>query len=129
MRKVDCMSGNTDKMKKIMFHLNSLGKGGAERVVSLLSKKLSEDGFDTVIATEWYESDEYVLGQKVRRIHVGLSEHDESASRLVKQWIRIRNLRRAILAEKPDYFILRKGQLQGNDGNAWVAYSCSGIRS
>ena len=99
------MFGNTDKMKKIMFHLNSLGKGGAERVVSLLSKKLSEDGFDTVIATEWYESDEYVLGQKVRRIHVGLSEHDESSSRLVKQWIRIRNLRRAILAEKPDLII------------------------
>ena len=85
-----------------MFHLNSMGKGGAERVVSLLSDKFAEDGVQVIIATEWEEEDEYIVNSKVRRSHVGLSKKQEKASRLTKQWYRVHNLRREILREKPD---------------------------
>lgn len=89
-------------VSKIMFHLNSMGKGGAERVVSLLSGQFAEDDIQVVIATEWVEEDEYVLNPKIKRIHVGLDEKQEKANRLAKQWYRVANLRKAIREEKPD---------------------------
>lgn len=89
-------------VNKIMFHLNSMGKGGAERVVSLLSGQFAEDDIEVIIATEWVEEDEYPLNPKIKRIHVGLDEKQEKASRLSKQWYRVVNLRKAIKEEKPD---------------------------
>ena len=88
--------------KKIMFHINSLGKGGAERVVSLLSREFAEDGYQVVLATEWVEAEEYPMSEKITRIHVGLDEKQEKASSLSKQWYRVANLRKVIKAEKPD---------------------------
>ena len=88
-----------------MFHINSLGKGGAERVVSLLSNEFAKNDTEVVIATEWYSDEEYELDKRVKRVHAGLSESDEKASRIAKQWIRIRNLRKVILEEKPDVVI------------------------
>lgn len=87
---------------KIMFHLNSLGRGGAERVVSLLSGQFAEDNYQVVIATEWQEEDEYPISDKIRRIHVGLTKKQEQASGLSKQIYRVTNLRKAIKKEKPD---------------------------
>jgi len=93
------------ELKKIMFHLNSLGKGGAERVVSLLANEFAKNNVEVVIATEWYSDEEYELNKRVKRIHAGLSEEDEKASRVAKQWIRIRNLRTVLLQERPDVLI------------------------
>lgn len=89
-------------VRKIMFHLNCLGRGGAERVVSLLSGKFAEDDYQVVIATEWQDEDEYPISDKVKRIHVGLDEKQEQASRINKQIYRVTNLRKAIQQEKPD---------------------------
>ena len=93
------------KVRKIMFHLNSLGKGGAERVVSLLSNEFVKHNMEVVIATEWVSDEEYELDSAIKRIHAGLSKEDETASRLAKQWIRIRNLRKVLLEERPDVLI------------------------
>ena len=90
------------KMNKILFHINSLGKGGAERVVSLLSGEFVKDNMEVVIATEWVEKEEYLISDRIRRIHVGLNEKQEQASSLAKQWYRMANLRKAIREEKPD---------------------------
>ena len=92
-------------VKKVMFHLNSLGKGGAERVVSLLANEFVENHVEAVIATEWFSEEEYEVKPQVKRIHAGLSGEEESASRVMKQWIRIRNLRRVLLQEKPDVLL------------------------
>lgn len=93
------------KIRKIMFHLNSLGKGGAERVVSLLSNEFVKNNIEVTIATEWFSDEEYEVHPKVKRIHAGLSEKEESASRIAKQWYRIRNLRKVLLEEKPQVMI------------------------
>ena len=90
---------------KVMFHINSLGKGGAERVVSLLANEFVKDGVDVVIATEWYSEEEYDLESKVRRVHAGLSKAQEDSSRVAKQWFRIANLRKVLVDEKPDVLL------------------------
>lgn len=92
-------------INKIMFHINSLGKGGAERVVSLLSGEFVKDNIQVVIATEWVEAEEYPISDKIRRIHVGLDSKQEKASSLAKQWYRVANLRKAIKEEQPDMIL------------------------
>jgi glycosyltransferase involved in cell wall biosynthesis len=92
-------------MRKILFHINSLGKGGAERVVSVLSDYFANDGYDVVIATLWQDKQEYVLNPKVRRIEVGLSTQQEKKGRIYKNLVRFLNLRNAIKNENPDIVI------------------------
>lgn len=92
-------------MQKIAFHLNSLQQGGAERVVSNLANRFAKEGYEVVIATEWYGTDEFALDQKVRRVHVGLTGEDESRSRISKMLRRIWYLRRFMKKEKPDVIV------------------------
>lgn len=89
------------KIGKILFHINSLGKGGAERVVSLLANEFVKDGVEVVIATEWYAEEEYEVDSRVKRIHAGLSTIQEKGNRVAKQWYRIHNLRTILKNEKP----------------------------
>ena len=92
-------------MQKIAFHLNSLQQGGAERVVSNLANRFAKEGYEVVIATEWYGTDEFALDQKVRRVHVGLTKEGENRSRISKMLRRIWYLRRFMKKEKPDVVV------------------------
>ena len=56
---------------KIVFHLNSLGMGGAERVVSILAGRFAEMGHEVSIATEWKSASEYGIDEQIKRVHVG----------------------------------------------------------
>lgn len=90
---------------KILFHINSLGLGGAERVISILSAEFAKKEYEVVIATEWEAEQEYHLDSRVRRIHVGLTESDESKGRISKALLRFIRLRQAIQRENPDVVI------------------------
>jgi glycosyltransferase involved in cell wall biosynthesis len=90
---------------KILFHINSLGRGGAERVVSVLAGYFANDGYDVTIATLWQDLNEYTLDPKVKRIHVGLKSNEENKNRLYKNIIRINRLRNAIIRENPDIVV------------------------
>ncbi|MCR4788932.1 MAG: glycosyltransferase [Lachnospiraceae bacterium] len=93
-------------MKKIMFHLNCLEQGGAERVVSNLANSFVREGIaDVIIATEWEGKDEFKLDDRVRRIHVGLREDEENRSRFAKISLRKKHLKELVLKEKPDVVI------------------------
>jgi len=92
-------------MSKIMFHLNTLAQGGAERVVSNLANELCEGDDEIIVATEWFEDNEFVLKDKVKRLHVGLKDEDESKSRISKAFLRLKYLRDAIKKENPDVVI------------------------
>ncbi len=89
-------------MNKILFHLNCLEHGGAERVVSNLANQFAREGYEVVVATEWQGKEEYQLDERVKRIHVGLTESDEKRSRISKAIRRVIYLRKCILQEKPD---------------------------
>ena len=93
------------QVQKIMIHINSLGKGGAERVASLLASRFVLDGIQVVVATEWTEDEEYEVDARVRRIHAGLKDAEENSGRIAKLWYRIKNLRNVILEEKPDVIL------------------------
>ena len=40
-------------MRKIIFHINSLEQGGAERVITNLAHQFAAEGYEVYIATEW----------------------------------------------------------------------------
>ncbi|WP_035797337.1 glycosyltransferase [Butyrivibrio sp. MB2005] len=90
---------------KILFHLNSMGRGGAEHVVSILSGKFADAGHDVIVATQWFSENEYKLSSKVRRISVGLTENEEKAGRIKKAFTRLFKLRNCVKKEKPDLVI------------------------
>ncbi|MBQ2936152.1 MAG: glycosyltransferase [Lachnospiraceae bacterium] len=92
-------------MKRIVFHLNCLERGGAERVVTNLSGQFAEHGYEVYIATEWQGEDEYEINPKVKRVHVGLTEKQAEKGRPAMFLARIMNLRKFLKEVKPDVVI------------------------
>ena len=92
-------------MRKIAFHLNCLEQGGAERVVTNLANRFAKEGYEVLIATEWYGENEFQIDPEVRRVHVGLLDGDEKKHRLIQFMLRVKYLRRFLRQEKPDILI------------------------
>lgn len=92
-------------MKKIVFHLNCLERGGAERVVANLSRQFVQNGYKVWIATEWQGEDEYEIDPRIQRVHVGLNKKQEIHGRIGKFIDRICNLRQFIKKVNPDIVI------------------------
>lgn len=93
------------RLKKIMIHINSLGKGGAERVACMVASYLASEGIETILATSWQEEGEYQPDPAVRRMHAGLKESQKGLGRLGKLWFRTANLRELVRQEKPDLLL------------------------
>ncbi|MCH5261487.1 MAG: glycosyltransferase [Lachnospiraceae bacterium] len=91
--------------RKIVFHLNCLEQGGAERVVTNLANRFASEGYQVIIATEWYGENEFQIDSEVRRVHVGLREGDEKKNHIIQFLLRIKYLRQFIKEEKPDILI------------------------
>lgn len=92
-------------MKKIVFHLNSLERGGAERVVTNLASQFVAHGYEVYIATEWQGEEEYEIDPKVHRVSVGLTKKQESKNRISKFISRILNLRSFLKKVQPDVVV------------------------
>lgn len=90
---------------KILFHINSMGHGGAEHVVSILSNSFVQHGYEVVLTTQWQSQREYPINPRVRRIHVGLDAQDDRKGRIAKILLRYTRLRKCIRKEKPDIVI------------------------
>lgn len=88
---------------KVLIHLNSMGKGGAERVVSVLAKQMINDGMELVVVTRTKDADEYELPKSVERVVI-----DDSLTtdfKPLKVMARVMKLRRIIADKKPDIVI------------------------
>lgn len=92
-------------MRKIIFHLNNLDHGGAERVVTTMANYFVSIGDNVFIATEETVENEFSINNKIQRVNVGLSEKQKGYSRLGQFSARIKNLRRFLNKEKPDIVI------------------------
>ena len=92
-------------MKKVVFYTQSLFKGGAERVVTLLAERFALAGFDTTVATIDKGENEYPLTDHVRRVYVGLQPSDQNKGRLTRMYLRRRYLRDFLKQERPDVVI------------------------
>lgn len=91
--------------RKIVFHLNCLEQGGAERVVTNLANQFVKEDYQVIIATEWYGENEFQIDERVRRVHVGLKAGDEKKPRLVQFLLRVKYLRDFLKRENPDILI------------------------
>ncbi len=91
--------------RRIAFHLNCLEQGGAERVVSNLANQFAGEGYEVLVATEWYGENEFSLNGGIRRVHVGLRKEDEGKNRVVQFLLRVKYLRQFMKEEKPDILI------------------------
>lgn len=92
-------------MRKIVFHLNCLEQGGAERVVTTLANYLVNDGYEVWIATEWVAENEFAIDERISRVHVGLTGKQEAKSRKAQFFCRVGNLRKFLKRERPDIVI------------------------
>ncbi|MBQ4416713.1 MAG: glycosyltransferase [Butyrivibrio sp.] len=90
---------------KIMFHLNDLAHGGAQRVVVNLADRFAAEGRDVILATEWYAEAEFPTDPRVKRIHVGLSEEEASRGRISRFFIRLNKLKRCVREVRPDVLV------------------------
>lgn len=64
---------------KIVFTISQLGGGGAERVVALLSSKLSELGHDVSLITLYKQEIVYSLNPDVKLIELNCKKVEFSA--------------------------------------------------
>lgn len=112
------------KKKKILFHINSLGRGGAERVVTVLSEYFSRDEYEVVIVTLWRAEKEYELVDKVRRLNLGDCSEKRPGGRISQAFLRFADLRRVISREAPDLVISFC-----NKANFRSAYSMWGMKT
>ena len=90
---------------KILFHLNCLERGGAERVVSTLANTMVAEGHQVIIATEWIGDNEYEIDNRIQRIMVGPKGTDAGKGRMVIAGLRVKYLKECIKEQKPDVTI------------------------
>ncbi len=90
-------------MRKILFYIDSMQRGGANRVMANLTQFFSEKGYETVLVNDApLKTDdlEYDIPLKTERVF--LLNETERIGRLRKNFLRIKALRVLIKKEKPD---------------------------
>lgn len=88
---------------KIFFYISTLGKGGAERVVTQLAKEFGKQDNNVTIITSFQKENEYKIPSYIRRINL-LKEKDTSNK--IKRNLRlISKLRKTIERDNPDLLI------------------------
>lgn len=88
---------------KILFYINLIDFGGAERVVVNLANEFSKRGHETVIVTSYCKEQEYELNEKVKRL--SLEEKQLKESFIRKNLTRTLRLRRICKKERPDIVV------------------------
>lgn len=92
--------GDNLKNKKILCHINNMGRGGAERVMSVLIDNMLEEGAQIVLVTLDRAKDEYAVSDKVKRIEIdSIAKASNAITRFMK---RVLQLRKIIKEQKPD---------------------------
>jgi glycosyltransferase involved in cell wall biosynthesis len=88
---------------KIMFYINVLTKGGAERVMLSLAQQFQAKGYEVLLVTSYRDLDEYEIPDNIRVC--ALERERIVQSRIRRNLTRIRKLRKLCRQEKPDVLI------------------------
>lgn len=83
---------------KIIFYVESLTRGGAERVVANLANKFSEEGNSVIVITDSKSDSEYSLGRQVTRFILDNKRFKFLISKNVE---RLKNIKNIVKKEKP----------------------------
>lgn len=107
------------KNKRIAFFLGSMGRGGAERVISILSKEYAKCGWETDIGLLLSDNVDYVL-DKTTRI---MDFTGNTANRILRVPMWINNIRTYAKKEKPDVIVSFTARI-----NILVMIACMGLK-
>lgn len=92
-------------MKRIALFINSLQKGGSERVMVNLAEYFYRNHYEVILVTQYKKDDEYEISPKIRRVY---SEPDESqlqGGRIHNFFVRFFTLRDIWASYKPDVIL------------------------
>ena len=90
-------------MKKILFYINTLERGGAERVLCNLANQFLEDNYAIAFVTSYRTQNEYNLNKQIKRYN--LEESDLSGNVIFRNLKRILKLKKIINQTNPDLII------------------------
>lgn len=90
-------------MLKIMFYINAIHAGGAERVMLNLADYFSRNVHQVMLVTSFRDTWEYPVPPKVVRYTI--EEQQKQQSKMARNWSRIAGLRRLCKQGKPDVLI------------------------
>lgn len=85
---------------KILFYINAIHDGGAERVMINLAKYFSDTGYETILVTSFIDTWEYKIEGNVKRLT--LEENEIKQGKIKRNFSRIIKLRDILKKEKPD---------------------------
>lgn len=85
---------------KILFYINAIHDGGAERVMINLAKYFSDTGYETILVTSFRDTWEYKIEGNVKRLT--LEENEIKQGKIKRNFSRIIKLRDILKKEKPD---------------------------
>lgn len=113
------MDGNDsegDRMK-LLFYISTIRSGGAARVMSNLANYMSTGGHEVMLVTNFSSETDYPLtaGVLYRQLEGG---HESKSNFVIKNYHRIRALRRTVLDFEPDLVI---SFMHENDVRAFFA--------
>lgn len=89
--------------KVILFYINQIYNGGAERVIVNLANHFAEAGYKTILLTSFRHEEEYAVSEKVQRISV--EEEEKNDGKLKKNFRRIVFIRKAVINYRPDLVV------------------------
>lgn len=90
-------------MKIIMFYINQIYEGGAERVIVYLANWFAQKGYDSILVTSFSHEREYFVSHKVRRII--LEQEKNKNGKIRRNIIRIKRLRKYLKTYTPDILV------------------------
>lgn len=88
-------------MKKVMFYIDSMQKGGANRVMANLVDYFSKNKYEVILVNDIISGDrvpEYEVNPLAKRIIL----NESGTNAIISNFNRIKKLRKIILEEKPD---------------------------
>lgn len=90
-------------MKKLLFYINAIHHGGAERVMVNLANEFSRKGYKVILVTSFRDKEEYTLDKTVCRESLEGTELVQSS--LKKNISRTAKLRKICERERPDVVV------------------------
>lgn len=94
-----------NSMKRIALFINSLQKGGSERVMVNLAEYFHSQNCDVILVTQYQRENEYALSPNIRRIFSEPKPEELTGSRIQNFCMRFRSLRDIWKNYKPDIIL------------------------
>lgn len=92
-------------MKRIALFINSLQKGGSERVMVNLAEYFQSQKYDVILITQYKRENEYEISPNIRRIYSEPEPEELTGSRIRNFRIRFHHLRDIWKKYKPDIIL------------------------